>query len=83
MFTNSHADLRWCAITSTVAGHYTDVVVLVVLQRQVDGSVRGDEGGLRFIVVDQRRETDDVMVSQRSSIPLNPHRSYLGLSSSE
>ena len=62
MFTNSHADFSWCAISSTVAGHYTDVVVLVILQRQVKSSIIGDEGGLRFIIIDQRRETDDVMV---------------------
>ena len=73
MFTNSHADFSWCAVSNTVAGHHTDVVVLVVLQRQVDGSVSGDEGGLRIIIVDQRRETDDVMISQSSGIPLNLH----------
>ena len=74
MFTNSHADFRWCAASSTVAGHHADVVVLIVLQRQVDGSVICDEGGLRFIVIDQRRETNDVMVSQCSCVPLNLHQ---------
>ena len=37
--------------------------------------------GLRFIVVYQRRETDDVMVSQSSSIPLNLHQLDFGSNS--
>ena len=73
MFTNSHADIHWCAVSSTVAGHHTDIVVLVILQRQVDGSVRCDEDGLRFIVIDQRRQIYDIMVSQSSCVPLNLH----------
>ena len=79
--TNSHADIRWCAVSSTVAGHHTDVVVLIILQRQVDGSVRGDEGGLRFIIMDQRRETDDIMVSQSSCTPINEASSDCGSNS--
>ena len=52
VFTNSHADLSWRAISSTVTGHHTDVVVLVMLQRQVDGSIGSDEGRLGFVIVD-------------------------------
>ena len=52
MFTNSHADLSRRAISSTVTGHDTDVVVLAMLQRQMDYSVGSGEGRLGFVIVD-------------------------------
>ena len=38
-------DLSRCAISSTVIGHNTDVVILVVFQRKLDGSIGSDEDG--------------------------------------
>ena len=47
-FTNSDADLSWCAVSSTVTSHQTNIVVLVVVQTQLDTCVGGGRDRLRF-----------------------------------
>ena len=41
--TNKHCDTSWCAIPSTVAGDHTNIVLLAVEHRNLDGGVGGDE----------------------------------------
>ena len=77
VFTYSHADLCWCAISGTVTSHHTDIVVLVVLQWQLDamdGSVGSHKGGFKFTITNWRRDTDDVMINHSNWIPLNFHQ---------
>ena len=38
-FTNPEKDLRWCTIPSTVAGHHTDIVLLIVQYEELNGCV--------------------------------------------
>ena len=38
--------LSRCTVLSTVVGHHTDVVLLIVEHRELDGSIWGDENRL-------------------------------------
>ena len=69
-FTYSDIDLNRCTISSTVTGHHTDVVLLVVLEWKLNGGVGSDKDGA---TLNWWRDTDDVMVSHINWIPSNLH----------
>ena len=53
----------WCAIPSTVHSYHTDVVLLVVVQKDFNGCVGGDKSEFLFIWLGNQYESYDVDVN--------------------